>query len=158
MKTTTCVKMESACMSMPKSICNDALFNDCYTVDDSKCTDEGQEVCETVTTYVPKMLLFNKCNIVYNKVCNKVPKERCHTVANEICPECKMVTTEKCIYVARSVCNKVTKNVDKIVPRNVCNEVCKPRHEETCTTPEPKVVCEPVVKFNSYQVPVSKCD
>ena len=150
--------MESACMSMPKSVCSDVVFKDCHTIEDIKSTDEGEAVCDTVFTYVQKQLVFNKCSIVYNKVCNKVPKQRCHTVAKEICPECNMVTTEKCLDVSRNVCNRVTKNVDKIVPRNVCSKVCKPRDEETCTTPEPKVVCELVVNFNSYQVPVSKCD
>ena len=112
MKTTTCTKMDSACMSMPSAFCRNGV---CSEIQVQKCTEEGREECSTVVTYVNKELVVNKCKVVYNKVCTKVPKESCRTESKEICPECKTVVTNKCTDVPRAVCNKVPKTVNQVL-------------------------------------------
>ncbi len=149
--------MESACMSMARTLCSGEKFDNCVTSNDEKCTEASNEDCTTSVTYVDKVLTFNKCNVVYNNFCKKVPKRDCRIEKKEVCPECKTVSTEKCSDEPRNVCKKVPKTVDKVVPKRVCNKVCQPRKEKSCTYPEPKMVCTPVTKFNSYQVPISKC-
>jgi hypothetical protein len=117
--------MESACMTMPRTFCSGDKLDNCVTEEVEKCTEEGPEDCTGTTTYVNKIVTFNKCNVAFNKVCKKVPKRECSTKIKTVCPECKVVKSQHCVDVPKTVCKKVQKTVDKIVPRTVCDEVCE---------------------------------
>ncbi len=117
MKTTTCTKMDSACMSMPSTVCRDGVCPGDHVELDiqvERCTDVGKEECTTQVTYVDKELIFNKCKVVFNKICTKIPKQDCRMESKEICPECKSVVTNKCTNVPRTVCSEVPKTVNKV--------------------------------------------
>lgn len=150
-------RMESACMSMPRTFCTGYNFADCRTEMVEKCTEEGSQDCSVATAYVEKEMTFNKCTITHNNVCQKVPKRDCHTETKTVCPECKIVPTQRCHDVPKTVCKKVPKTVNTIVPRTECSKVCQPRSEETCTESEPKLVCKTTSKLVPVNVPVTIC-